>query len=129
MKNHAIMMAIFMATNIVLGTGIAIIDGEETFSWQTFFKGVLKAAVIAAAIIGINYAGTFAPEMAVVKLNGQDLTTADALLLVIDAAIITYACKSFANLYKLLKIETGTQVEMVDTEATHKTTKEEEAVG
>lgn len=129
MLNHAIMMTLFMGVNILLGSGVAIVSGEKTFDKKIFFRGVLKASIIAAAIIGINYAGTFAPDMVVVKLNGQDLTVANALLLIIDGAIITYACKSFSNLYKLLKIETGAQVEMVDTEATHKIVEEEEEVG
>ena len=129
MLNHAIMMALFMVVNILLGSGVAVVDGEKTFDKKIFFRGVLKASIIAVAIIGINYAGTFAPDMVVVKLNGQDLTVANALLLIIDGAIITYACKSFSNLYKLLKIETGTQVEMVDTESTHKIVEEEEEVG
>lgn len=129
MLNHAIMMTLFMGVNILLGSGVAVVDGEKTFDKKIFFRGVLKASIIAVAIIGINYAGTFAPDMVVVKLNGQDLTVANALLLIIDGAIITYACKSFSNLYKLLKIETGTQVEMVDTEATHKIVEEEEEVG
>ena len=129
MLNHAIMMALFMVVNILLGSGVAVVDGEKTFDKKIFFRGVLKASIIAVAIIGINYAGTFAPDMVVVKLNGQDLTVANALLLIIDGAIITYAGKSFSNLYKLLKIETGTQVEMVDTESTHKIVEEEEEVG
>lgn len=129
MLNHAIMMTLFMGVNILLGSGVAVVDGEKTFDKKIFFRGVLKASIIAVAIIGINYAGTFAPDMVVVKLNGQDLTVANALLLIIDGAIITYACKSFSNLYKLLKIETGTQVEMVDTESTHKIVEEEEEVG
>lgn len=126
MLNHAIMMTLFMGVNILLGSGVAVVDGEKQFDKRIFFRGVLKASIIAVAIIGINYAGTFAPDMVVVKLNGQDLTVANALLLIIDGAIITYACKSFSNLYKLLKIETGTQVEMVDTESTHKIVEEEE---
>lgn len=129
MEKHAIMMTLFMGVNILLGSGVAVVDGEKTFDKRIFFRGVLKASIIAVAIIGINYAGTFAPDMVVVKLNGQDLTVANALLLIIDGAIITYACKSFSNLYKLLKIETGTQVEMVDTESTHKIVEEEEEVG
>lgn len=129
MLNHAIMMALFMVVNILLGSGVAIVDGEKTFDKRIFFRGVLKASIIAVAIIGINYAGTFAPDMVVVKLNGQDLTVANALLLIIDGAIITYACKSFSNLYKLLKIETAIKVEQVDYEATHKIVEEEEEVG
>jgi hypothetical protein len=31
MLNHSIMMAIFMVVNILLGSGIAIIDGTKQF--------------------------------------------------------------------------------------------------
>lgn len=129
MVNHALMMAMFMIVNILLGSGIAIVDGEQKFDRTIFFRGCLKALIIGLSIVALNYAGTFAPDMVVVKLNGQDLTVANALLLIIDGAIVTYACKSFSNLYKLLKIETAIEVEQVDYEATHKIVEEEEEVG
>lgn len=129
MLNHSIMMAMFMIVNILLGSGIAIVDGEQKFDRTIFFRGCLKALIIGLSIVALNYAGTFAPDMVVVKLNGQDLTVANALLLIIDGAIVTYACKSFSNLYKLLKIETAIEVEQVDYEATHKIVEEEEEVG
>lgn len=99
-------LVLFMVANIALGSGIAIVDGSETFSWNTFWKGFLKALIIAVAVVGIYYAGTFVPEMLVVSVNGANVTTLDALNLVFKAAIGVYAVKSFGNLVKLLKVDT-----------------------
>ena len=123
MFNHSIMMAIFMCVNILLGSGIAIIDGTKQFEWSIFFRGCLKAATIAIAIIALNYAGTFVPDMAVISLNGQEFTVQNALLLVIDGAIITYAYKSFLNLYSLLKLDTS-EVVIEEVDIYHKDSEE-----
>lgn len=129
MVNHAIMMALFMIVNILLGSGVAIVDGTKQFDKTIFFRGCLKALIIGLSIVALNYAGTFVPDMVVITLNGENLTVSAALLLIVDGAIITYAYKSFTNLYKLLRIETAINVEQVDTEATHKIVEEEEEVG
>lgn len=129
MVNHAIMMALFMIVNILLGSGIAIVDGTKQFDKTIFFRGCIKALIIGLSIVALNYAGTFVPDMVVITLNGENLTVSAALLLIIDGAIITYAYKSFMNLYTLLRIETAIKVEQVDTEATHKIVEEEEEVG
>lgn len=129
MLNHAIMMALFMIVNILLGSGIAIVDGTKQFDKTIFFRGCIKALIIGLSIVALNYAGTFVPDMVVITLNGENLTVSAALLLIIDGAIITYAYKSFTNLYTLLRIETAIKVEQVDTEATHKIVEEEEEVG
>lgn len=124
MFNHSIMMAIFMVVNILLGSGIAIIDGTKQFEWKVFFRGCLKATIIAIAIIALNYAGTFVPDMAVISLNGQSFTVQNALLLIIDGAIITYAYKSFVNLYNLLKLDTATPLKMETVDIYHKESEE-----
>lgn len=117
MVNHAIMMALFMIVNILLGSGIAIVDGEKQFDKTIFFRGCVKALIIGLSIVALNYAGTFVPDMVVITLNGENLTVSAALLLIIDGAIITYAYKSFTNLYTLLKIETGTEIKQYDPNA------------
>ena len=129
MLNHSIMMALFMIVNILLGSGISIVDGTKQFDKTIFFRGCLKALIIGMSIVALNYAGTFVPDMVVITLNGENLTVSAALLLIVDGAIITYAYKSFTNLYKLLRIETAINVEQVDTESTHKIVEEEEEVG
>lgn len=117
MLNHSIMMALFMIVNILLGSGIAIVDGTKQFDKTIFFRGCLKALIIGLSIVALNYAGTFVPDMVVITLNGENLTVSAALLLIIDGAIITYAYKSFTNLYKLLRIETSADIKQYDPNA------------
>jgi hypothetical protein len=62
--------------------------------------------------------------MAVISLNGQSFTVQNALLLIIDGAIITYAYKSFVNLYNLLKLDTATPLKMETIDIYHKESEE-----
>lgn len=102
----SISLILFMIVNILLGAGLAYVEGADKFDPKKLGKGALKALIIAAAIIGIYYAGTFVPDMIVINLDGQDFTTLTALTFVFKGAILLYAYKAFTNLIAILKLKT-----------------------
>lgn len=87
-------LAIAIAINVLLGLYNNISIDKCNFDWKILANGIIKAAIIACAFMGIAYA-----------FDSTDLSTIGVTPdLIMNSAIILYMTKAVQNLIKILGI-------------------------
>lgn len=87
-------LAIAIAINVLLGLYNNISIDKCNFDWKVLVNGIIKAAIIACAFMGIAYA-----------FDSTDLSTIGVTPdLIMNSAIILYMTKAVQNLIKILGI-------------------------
>ena len=88
-------LALLMATNILLGLYAKIGVEEIAFDWKKLVSGIAKAMIIGFSAVALAYA-THEVDLSSLGITPE---------LLINAAIVTYAYKNFQNLAKCLNID------------------------
>lgn len=104
--NYLPILAILIASNILLGTVYNTSIEDMTFSKEKLLNGLKKALSIAIAFIGLAY--TFD----VVDIGGDILTPQ----LIMTSAIATYAGKVVIHLTKILGISQKNNLDVDETD-------------
>ena len=98
-------LGIAIAVNVVLGLYNNISNIKECFDWKKLLNGVIKAACISAAFIGLAYC--FDATGTVIDVGVFDITPE----LIMTSAIILYVAKGLKNLASILGVNSRSKDE------------------
>jgi len=93
---YLIPLGIVILINITTGTYYNVKVEDIKFSWIKLLTGVMKAAIVGSAFVGLSYV------FEVVDLGSLSVTPTTVML----AAITLYAGKGITNLAKILGVTT-----------------------
>lgn len=109
-------LLLLVIANIGLGSISAFID--KTWDWIKFRNGVIKGAVVVAALVAVYYAGYFNPDLLVVDVGGQTVNLMTAINVVLMATFTTYAVDVLKKLRDMLNTSTpGTDIDFFEPNA------------
>lgn len=89
-------LLMLIIANIALGSISAIIVCEWDF--EKFWRGAVKALVIAAALMAVYYAGYLNPDLIVIDMGGEEVNLMTAVYLLMLSAFGYYAVEVVGKL-------------------------------
>lgn len=89
-------LLMLIIANIALGSISAIIACEWDF--EKFWRGAVKALVIAAALMAVYYAGYLNPDLIVIDMGGEEVNLMTAVYLLMLSAFGYYAVEVVGKL-------------------------------
>lgn len=100
----ALGLLLLIAANIALGSCDAWIAGK--FDVAVLIKGLIKGLIIALCALGAYIAGWLNGDIAF-NFNGENVTLAAAMTVLMIAAYSLYAVAVLKKLYSLFKLDTS----------------------
>lgn len=106
-------LLLLVLANIGLGSVSAFI--EKTWDWAKFRNGVIKGAIVVAALVAVYYAGYLNPDLLVVEAGGQTVNLMTAINVVLMATFAAYAIDVIKKLKDMLTNATpGSDIDYFD---------------
>lgn len=93
-------LLLLIIANIALGSVNALIEQEWDF--EKFWRGAVKALVIAAALIAVYYAGYLNPDLLVINTGDTVVNLMTAVYLVMLAAFTSYAIEVIGKVKEMI---------------------------
>lgn len=94
-------LIIFMAVNIMLGSLGSLFT--QTFNHKILLQGVIKALIVVVCFVMIYIAGVLNAEIAVININGEEVTVLTAIYFLILGGFIHYVKEVILKLKDLIQ--------------------------
>lgn len=103
--NIAIGLMGLMLVNILLGTGMSIIDETQQFDKKIFRKGVLKVILILVSFVIVYFCGVLNPEFITINVNGQTVNLVDGINIMLTLGAGVYGKKVYDKLSEAINLK------------------------
>lgn len=87
---------ILAIVNIGLGSITALVNKE--WNWSTFWKGVIKMAIVVVAFAAVWFVGWLNEELIIIELDGKLVNLCDAVHIILLSGFVAYGGKVLVKL-------------------------------
>ena len=93
-----------MMANILLGTGLSIIDNTQEFDIKKLKKGILKSLLVIVSFSLVYVCGLLNPNVVSIDINGQTVNLISGINIMLTLSAGLYAKKVFDKLGEVINL-------------------------
>jgi len=102
--NIALGLISLMVANILLGTGLSIIDNTQEFDIKKLKKGILKSLLVIVSFSLVYVCGLLNPNVVSIDINGQTVNLISGINIMLTLSAGLYAKKVFDKLGEVINL-------------------------